>query len=60
LPGAGVYPLEAHSWRQNLNPTKEQTMTIKQINPYIHLNGTAEKAIQLYESWMFNCELAKA
>ena len=25
-------------------------MSIKKINPYIHFNGTAEKAIQLYES----------
>src|SRR5215831_21079065 len=25
-------------------------MAIKQINPYIHFNGTAEKAIRLYES----------
>jgi len=25
-------------------------MSIKQLNPYIHLNGTAEKAIKLYES----------
>src|SRR5438874_4107543 len=25
-------------------------MSIKQVNPYIHFNGTAEKAIKLYEN----------
>ena len=25
-------------------------MSIKKLNPYIHFNGTAEKAIKLYES----------
>ena len=25
-------------------------MSIQQLNPYLHVNGTAEKAIKLYES----------
>jgi hypothetical protein len=33
-----------------LETKKEHDMTIQKLNPYIHLNGTTEKAIKLYES----------
>src|SRR5262245_15973497 len=39
----------ARCYRKTLN-NKENTMSIRRLNPYIILNGTAGNAIQLYQS----------
>jgi PhnB protein len=38
------------SSREGSHTAEETTMAIKSINPYLNFNGTAEKAIRLYES----------
>jgi PhnB protein len=34
---------------QGITLTREDTMAIKQLNPYLNFNGTADQAIKLYE-----------
>jgi hypothetical protein len=42
----------AHGFEPALSERREQEepMSIKQLNPYLNFNGTAEKAIRRYES----------
>src|SRR6185369_15938178 len=42
--------LAAAATRGGAHPTEGATMSIKTLNPYLNFNGTAAKAIKLYES----------
>src|SRR3989441_708996 len=46
----GVTSEAAQHWADAERREQEEPMSIKQLNPYLNFNGTAAKAIQLYES----------
>jgi PhnB protein len=47
---AAAAPLPRAWQRRYLGAREESNMAIKQLNPYLNFNGTAAKAIKLYES----------